>query len=301
MREEGSIDTMGSLFAIVAYGPDRASVRVAISDALDEAARLDALLSNYKPHSEWSNMNRFAAEHPVRLSMELFSLLTACQTYSRESAGTFDISIGPLMKVWGFYKDTGHLADREQVIRVLSSVGYRNIILNSKERTVRFAKKGMALDPGGIGKGYAVDRMAYILRRHGICAALISAGGSSIYALGTPPGKSGWRVDLLASKNPSGSAAKVTLRDESLSTSGSYEKFFYADGKRWSHIMDPRTGNPSQGMLSVSVIAPKTIDSEAWAKPYYILGRAWTAKHEKKGFRVFMCEERAGAACGWVQ
>ena len=301
MREEGSIDTMGSLFAIVAYGHDGLDARAAISNALDEAARLDALLSNYKPHSEWSKMNRLAAGHPVRLSAELFNLLTACQTYSRESEGTFDISIGPLMKVWGFYEGTGHLADREQVRRALSSVGYRNIILDSKDHTVRFANARMELDPGGIGKGYAVDRMTDILRRHGICAALISAGGSSIYALGAPPGQNGWRVDLMASKDPSRSAAKVILHDESLSTSGSYERFFYADGKRWSHIMDPRTGNPSRGMLSVSVIAPKTIDSEAWAKPYYILGREWTAKHKKKGFRVFMCEDRADAGCGWVQ
>jgi thiamine biosynthesis lipoprotein len=301
VREEGSIDTMGSLFAIVAYSRDGGEARAAISDAFDEAARLDALLSNYKPHSEWSNINRLAAGHSVRLSTELFNLLTVCQTYSRESEGTFDISIGPLMKVWGFYEGAGHLADREQITRVLSSVGYRNIILDSKEHTVRFAKDGMELDPGGIGKGYAVDRMADILRRHGIHAALISAGGSSIYALGAPPGQTGWRVDLMASKNSSCAAAKVTLHDESLSTSGSYEKFFYADGKRWSHIMDPRTGKPSRGMLSVSVIAPQTIDSEAWAKPYYILGREWTAKHKKKGFRVFMCEDRAGATCGWVQ
>lgn len=301
VREEGSIDTMGSLIAIAAYGEDGGRVHAAISDALDEAARLDAMLSNYKPHSEWSEMNRSAANHPVRVSEELFHLLTKCMEYSSESEGTFDISVGPLMKVWGFYKQSGHLADRARVRTALESVGFSKVILDPKALTVRFAREGVELDPGGIGKGYAVDRMAEILCREGVRAALVSAGGSSIYAVGAPPGENGWRIDIKDPHHLSGAAQSVTLRDQSLSTSGNYEKSFYADGKLWSHIMDPRTGYPSQGILSVSVIAPKTIDSEAWAKPYYILGRDWTAKHKNKEFRVFMCEDEPGANCSWVE
>lgn len=300
VREEGSIDAMGSLFAIEAYGANGEKVRAAISDALDEAARLDAMLSNYKPHSEWSAMNRWAADHPVRISVELFDLLEACLQYSRESEGTFDISIGPLMKVWGFYMGTGHLADRGQVLNAMQDVGFRNIVLNPTTQTVRFLKKGVELDPGGIGKGYAVDRMADVLRRKGICRALISAGGSSIYALGAPPHQDGWRIQLKPG-DASKTSQTVMIHDESLSTSGNYEKFFYADGQRWSHIMDPRTGYPSRGMISVSVIAPRTIDSEAWAKPYFILGRQWASQHKGKGFRIFMCEDRHAAACGWIQ
>ncbi len=301
VREEGSIDTMGSLTAIVAYGEDAVEVKTAISEALDEAARLDAMLSNYKPHSEWSEMNRWAAEHPVHISKELFDLLEACMEYSRESQGTFDISVGPLMKVWGFYKQSGHFADRAEVLSALDSVGFRKIILNQAALTVRFAKNGVELDPGGIGKGYAVDCMVNILRKHKIPAALVSSGGSSIYALGAPPGESGWRIDIKDPRHLSQAAQTVRLRDASLSTSGNYEKSFYSDGKLWSHIMDPRTGYPSQGMLSVSVIAPKTIDSEVWAKPYYILGRQWTARNKKAEFRVFMCEDKPGAKCSWVE
>ena len=276
--------------------------QAAISDALDEARRLDDMLSNYKPGSEWSKMNRLAAQQPVRISDELFQLLAACIEYSRESDGTFDISVGPLMKVWGFYKGTGHLADPGRVRAALESVGYRNIILDPQTRTVRFRKEGVDLDPGGVGKGYAVDRMADLLRKEGVRSALISAGGSSIYAIGAPPGEKGWRVDLMNPGNQSKSwDHSVTLCDESLSTSGSYEKYFYADGKRWSHIMDPRTGYPSEGMLSVSVIAPKTLDSEVWAKPYYILGRQWTAQHKKKVFKVFLCEDKPQEPCAWVE
>jgi len=301
VREQGSIDTMGSLIAVEAYGSNANQVRAAISDALDEAARLDAMLSNYKPHSEWSKMNRLAAQQAVPVSEELFRLLAACQEYSRESEGTFDISVGPLMKVWGFYKHSGHLADRTAVLNALQLVGYRNIILDPKNRTVRFTKQGVELDPGGIGKGYAVDRMVDVLRKHGVRAALVSAAGSSIYALGARPHRKGWRIDLNSPGDSPGRAQSVTLRDESLSTSGNYEKFFYANGKRWSHIMDPRTGYPAQGMRSVSVIAPRTIDSEVWAKPYYILGRKWTSRHKKCGFRVFMCEDQPGANCAWVR
>jgi thiamine biosynthesis lipoprotein len=296
------MDVMGSVTAIAAYGENGKRVQAAISDALDEARRLDDMLSNYKPHSEWSEMNRLAAQRPVHLSEELFRLLVACVEYSRESSGTFDISVGPLMKVWGFYKGTGHLPDPGSVHTALESVGYRNIILDPQARTVRFRRAGVELDPGGVGKGYAVDRMAEILRKEGVRSALISAGGSSIYALGAPPGKKGWRIDLMNPGNQSKSwAHSVTLCDESLSTSGSYEKYFYADGKRWSHIMDPRTGYPSEGMLSVSVIAPKTLDSEVWAKPYYILGRQWTAQHKKKAFKVFLCEDKPHQPCAWAQ
>ncbi len=300
VREEGSIDAMGSVTTVVAYGHNSRRLQAAIADALDEMRRLDEMLSNYKPHSEWSEMNRSASRQPFHASEELFDLLAACVDYSRKSQGTFDISVGPLMKVWGFYKGTGRLADANAVSAALRSVGYQNIILDAQFRTVRFAKQGVELDPGGVGKGYAVDRMVELLRKDGVGSALVSAGGSSIYALGTPPGKHGWDIHLTNPRNSSESLDTVTLHDESLSTSGSCEKFFYADGKLWSHIMDPRTGYPSRGVLSVSVIAPKTLDSEVWAKPYYILGRQWTAQHKDKKFRVFLCEDQAAAPCSWI-
>jgi len=301
-RAEGSVDTMGSTFTVVAYGEDRDQLQSAVASALEEARRLDQLLSNYRPESEWSQINREAADHPVRVSQELFNLLAACVEYSRQSEGSFDITVGPLMKTWGFYKGSGHLPHRAEIRSVLSSVGYQGLILDAKTQTVKFAKAGMDIDPGGIGKGYAVDRLAEVVRESGIRSALISGGGSSIFAIGSPPGSpQGWKVTIKDPKNTSKSAAEVYLKDDSLSTSGNYEKFFYADGKLWSHIMDPRTGYPSMGMLSVSIVTPKTIDSEAWCKPYYILGRAWTQQHKPKNFRVFMCEDRSDVPCAWLQ
>jgi thiamine biosynthesis lipoprotein len=157
------------------------------------------------------------------------------------------------------------------------------------------------LDPGGVGKGYAVDKIVDILKSDGIHIALVSAAGSSIYAMGAPPGEPGWQLNIKDPKHPDKTVASVVLKDESMSTSGNYEKFFFAEGKMYSHIMDPRTGFPSEGMLSVSVIAPRTLDSEVWAKPYYILGRQWAAQHKHKDFRIFFCEGRAGVPCAWLQ
>ncbi len=301
IRVEGAAGAMGTGFSIVAYGTDRARLQSAVAQGLEEARRLDEMLSNYKPDSEWSRMNREAADRPVPVSVELFQLLSACIEFSRASDGTFDISVGPLMKLWGFYKGSGHLPHRAEVRGALSLVGYQNILLDASSRRVRFAKKGVELDPGGIGKGYAVDRIAQILKDNGVEHALVSGGGSSIYAIGAPPDEKGWKVEIKNPKDPSKPVETVFLKDESMSTSGSYEKFFRAEGKLYSHIMDPRTGLPSQGMLSTSVIAPKTIDSEAWAKPYYILGPQWTALHKQKDFRVFLCEDKPGKRCEWVQ
>lgn len=300
-RAEGSVDAMGSTYSIVIYGEDRDRLQAIVAQGLEEARRLDHLLSNYIPGSEWSQVNRLAASQAVPVSPELFQLLSACVEYSRESEGTFDISVGPLMKVWGFYKGTGHLPHRAEVHGALGQVGYRNILLDTKTQTVRFAQPGVELDPGGVGKGYAVDKIVEILKAIGIRKALVSAAGSSIYALGAPPGENGWQLNIKDPKHPDKTVANVVLKDESMSTSGNYEKFFFAEGKMYSHIMDPRTGYPSQGMLSVSVVAPRTLDSEVWAKPYYILGRQWAAQHKHKDFRIFFCEDRAGVPCAWLQ
>src|SRR5207245_7032534 len=134
-----------------------------------------------------------------------------------------------------FYKGSGHLPHRAEVRGALANVGYRNILLDAGSRTVRFAKEGVELDPGGIGKGYAVDRMVEVLRKDGIRSALVSASGSSIFALGAPPDESGWKVRIRDPRNEDISVAEVILKNESISTSGSYEKFFQAEGKLYSH------------------------------------------------------------------
>ena len=294
-------EAMGTTFTIEMYGTNRTTMDSAAKNAFAEVHRLDNLLSNYIPSSKLSILNQRAAEAPVRVSSELFDLLKICMEDGRQSEGTFDITVGPLMKVWGFYKDSGHLASPEKVRRAMQAVGWRNIALDPTTLSVRFKRRGVNLDLGGVGKGYAVDRMVQTLKRDGMKSALVSAGGSSIYGIGAPPDDPrGWSIRIRDPKNGENTAGQVKLKDASISTSGGYEKFFWADGKLYSHIMDPRTGFPAEGVLSVSIVAPKTLDSEIWAKPYYILGRAWTQQHKPKQFRVFLCENKASANCSWL-
>ena len=314
VRLELTEEAMGSSFSLVLFGPDRAGLEAAAAAAFAEAHRLDRLLSNYRVDSVWSAMNREAASRPVRVTPELFALLSSCVEYSRKSEGAFDITVGPLIKVWGFYQGEGGMPQPKEIKNALNRVGYRHVQLDPAFRTVRFARPGMDLDPGGIGKGYAVDRMVGVLKQAGVHIALVSASGSSIYGLGAPPDEpQGWPITIGTPRDPSAAATQVVLnnqivlknqivlRNMSLSTSGSYEKFFWAEGRTYSHIVDPRTGYPAQGASAVSVVAPRTIDSEAWTKPFFINGRAWASAHKPAGFRVFFCEDRPQAACSWLE
>jgi FAD:protein FMN transferase len=302
VKVEHRDEVMGSTFGVVLYGEDRAQLDAAARAALDEAHRLDALLSNYKPDSEWSAVNRWAGSRPVTVPAELFALLSACARYSAESEGAFDITVGPLMRVWGFYKGEGRLPTRAEVEAARRHVGYRHLVLDQAAKTVRFGVPGLELDPGGIGKGYAVDRMAAVLAARGVTIALISASGSSIYGRGAPPDEPrGWPIPIRLPKDGEAVAAQIFLKDMAVSTSGSYEKFFWADGRIYAHIIDPRSGYPARGVASVSVVAPRTIDSEAWTKPYFINGRAWTVAHKRAGTRVFFCADGGSTTCEWIQ
>ncbi|MEX2302416.1 MAG: 30S ribosome-binding factor RbfA [Bryobacterales bacterium] len=299
-RYESSATIMGSSYRLAAYGGNIATLASAVRAAFEEARRIDQLLSNYKDESELSRINRSAADGPVDVSEEMADLIQRCLEYSRASEGAFDITVGPLMKVWGFYRGEGLIPGRFTLWRTLGKIGYQNLELDQQRKRLRFSRSGMELDPGGIGKGYAVDKMAGVLDRFGIESAMISAGTSSMYAVGAPPGEPrGWRVGIRDPKDAERTAAEVYLNNESMSTSGSYEKFFEVDGKLYSHIMDPRTGMPAEGVLSVSVISPRTLDSEAWATAFFVNGLEWTRAHLRQDFRVFGCG--SGGGCAWLE
>ena len=293
---------MGATFSVVLYGSDQASMNQAIDAAFEEAHRLDALLSNYRPASEWSRINREAAARPLTVSPELFRLLSDCIEYSRAREGTFDLTVGPLMRAWGFWGGGRRVPSPDQIHDALELVGYRHVELNTRNRTVRFDRPGVEIDRGGVGKGYAVDRMVEVLRSRGVRNALVAASGSSIFGLGNPPEEPrGWPISVADPWDHRKDATRVFLKDLSLSTFGSYEKSFRAGGHRYSHIMDPRRGVPAESAIQVTVIAPRAIDSEVWAKPYFIHGSGWTAAHKPKSWSVLYCENTPGSACSWVE
>ena len=301
LRYSASSDRMGTTYTVIAYGEDARELQRAAGKAFDEVSRIEALLSNYREDSEWSYVNRNAGDGPVRVTSEMFRFLSMCIDYGRSSDGAFDITVGPLIKTWGFYRRSGRLPHRAEIRAALARVSYQSIELDEQNRTVRFRMPGTEIDSGGIGKGYTVDRMVEILRDEGIRSAFVSAGNSSIYAIGAPPRQQGWTVNLRDPRNEDQTVAEVVLNNSSISTSGDYEKFFVAGGTLYGHIFDPATGYPSTGTISVSVVAPTTTDSEAWTKPVFVRGRQWASRNVPEGFRVFICEEELPKSCAWLQ
>jgi FAD:protein FMN transferase len=271
-RYEESRVSMACTYSVIAYGREGQEIKQIVREALDEVDRIDRLMSHYKKDSPLSEINRSASKRPVRVEPELFDFISECIKYSLESDGAFDITVGPLMKAWGFFRDEGRLPSEAELSKARGSTGYRHIILDEKERTVSFDKDGVELDLGGIAKGYAVDRAVALLKSRGIERALVSAGGSTIYGLGSPPDSSGWEIEIQDPIDHRKNAATISLNNRALSVSGSYEKFFEVDGVRYSHIMDPRTGLPVQGLLSVAVVAETGMAGDALDNVFYVLG-----------------------------
>src|SRR5215831_16467977 len=282
------------VYMIVVYGRDLARLREAAAAALDEVDRIDRLMSNYKNDSELSRVNREAAERAIKVDPELFDFIAECLRYSRESDGAFDITVGPLMKAWGFFRGEGRAPGEAELAEARNRVGYQHVILNQKDGTIFFDKAGVELDLGGIAKGYAVDRAVAVLKQHGVTSALVNSGGSTIYALGAPPGRPAWEVEVQDPVERDKIATTVRLKDQSLSVSGSYEKFFELDGVRYSHVMDPRTGRPVQGVLSVAVITGDGTSGDALDNVFYALGversRAWLKKFSANEVIFFLPE-----------
>ena len=298
-RLESSAAIMGSEFRIACYAPDRRTAAGAITAAFDEVRRVDALLSHYRPNSELSRINETAGERDVEVSREMADLLASCLRYANASEGAFDVTVGAIVDAWGFYHGDGEVPSAWTLWRARRNSGFRHLRLDAENRTVRFLRSGLLLDPGGIGKGYAVDRAVEALREFGIRSALVSAGTSSIYALGAPPGDAGgWTVDLAGPHGPGAAPATLTLTNEAISTSGSYEKFIESGGRRYGHILDPRTGRPASGLAVVSVVAPQTIDTEAWSTALFVNGADWTRENPVPDTRVHLCAE--GGSCGWI-
>lgn len=263
---------MGTEFTIYVYAESEQRANALFVMAFEEVQRLDHTLSNYNPESELSRINRLAGTEEVTTDPEVFSLLRKCLEYSKQSRGTFDITVGPLMRAWGFFRGQGKYPAPWQLDKAREKVGWKKVQLDPLARTVHFAVDGMELDLGGIGKGYATDRVIAILRDMGVKAAMVDAGSSTLYALGAPPGKKGWPVRVPEPGDRSQTISTVLLRDKSLSTSGSYEKFFQLNGRTYCHIMDPRTGAPVEGMLQTTVIATDGTMTEALSKPMFVMG-----------------------------
>jgi thiamine biosynthesis lipoprotein len=264
---------MGTIFTIDLNATDQATAEQDMDLAFEEIDRLEALLSNYRPSSELSRISREAGSSPVVTDPETFRFLERSLYWSRVSNGAFDITVGPLLRAWGFFFHQGNVPSQTQLNALRDKVGWKNIALDSETRTVSFTNhQAMELDPGSIGKGFAVDSVAKLLRNQGVTSAFISAGGSTLYAIGAVPGTAGWPVDIPDPRHPGKIAASIQLKDTSLSTGACTEKFFIKNGHRYCHIFDPRTMRPVEGMLQTTVIDPSATDSDALSTVVFVLG-----------------------------
>lgn len=259
---------MGTLWTIEAKGP---AVERAVERAFDEVRRLDALWSTYKPDSELSRVNRKAGAGWVQVSVETFAMLERALGYAKRSAGAFDPTVGPLIEAWGFK----HLDYRVPESPVLESararIGYGRVELDAA-RGVRFSRPGMSLDLGAIAKGTAVDRALERLRREGIVGGRVDAGGNQ-GVFGRPEQGDVWLFGVKHPREEEGVLGVVGLTQGAVSTSGDAERGFWKDGVRYGHILDPRTGQPASGVLSVTVVAPTAEAADAWSTALYVLGR----------------------------
>ncbi len=244
-------------------------------DALDLVEQLEAQLSYFRPESEISQINRSAAEEPACVEQRLFSLLTIAGEIYDKTDGAFDLTATPLWKAWGFARGEGRLPSEEEVAEALKSVGGSLVEMDADRQTVRFLKAGVELNLGSIGKGYALDRVAGLLDEAGIDDYLIHGGQSSVTAKGsrlTGTDLDGWLVGLGHPLRPGSRLGYVRLRDRALGTSGSASQFFRHKGRRYSHIVDPRTGQSAEGVLSATVLAPQAARADALATAFFVMG-----------------------------
>ena len=249
--------------------------------ALDQIDRLEDELSVFRETSWVAALNRRAACGPMVVPAHLIDLLAACQRLHRETGGAFDITTTPLSRCWGFLRREGRLPDPEAIEAARTLVGFDAVQLNQKDRSVRFSRTGIELNLGAIGKGYALDRASSGLRTSGVVHALLSAGRSSLVAVG---GRGdGWRIDLVSPLVAGRAIAGLWLRNAAVGTSGAGEQFVIAGGHRYGHVIDPRTGWPASGVVSASVVASDAASADALSTAFLVggidLARRYCAEH----------------------
>jgi len=259
---------MACRFEVMLSSEDAGHVGAARA-ALDEADAVESLLTVFRETSAVADLNRRAADDDVDVDAGLFTLLVRSHELHEETDGAFDVTSTPLSRCWGFLMRQGQLPADDAVQQARDRVGMPHVHLDPEHQTVRFARRGMEINFGAIGKGYALDRMASMLRAGGVRRALLSAGRSSVVALG---GRGhGWQVDLrprLASRL----VGRLWIRDGGVGTSGTGEQFFEIDGKRYGHVIDPRTGHPAAGVLGATVVTSDGASADALSTAFFIGG-----------------------------
>ncbi len=266
---------MATRFEIAMHGSNLAFLRAAAEEALDEVDLWESLLNIYRPNSELARINALAAHEYVRVDPRVFRFLQQARDLTAITEGAFDITAAPLLRAWGFIGGSGALADPVLLEAARRCVGWQHVHLDNAQGAVRFDQPGVMLDPGAIGKGYALDHAVNCLRDAGIESALIHGGTSTVCAIGHPPDAEGWTIALPpnSADKERGGVHTECLRDESLSVSAAWGKSFTDKGLVRGHVLDPRTAQPVSHATMAMVVTPTATESDALSTALLVLGR----------------------------
>jgi thiamine biosynthesis lipoprotein len=236
--------------------------------------RMDIEFSRTKENGELYAVNQAAGKEAVVVSDETLDIVKLSLKYAEEMDGLYDPTVGPLVDLWAIGEGGEHVPDQAAIDKARSLTNYKDVIVDDAAKTVMLAKEGMVLDMGGIGKGYAADRIADYLKAEGLDSAMINLGGSSIIALGNKPNGSPWNIGLQDPDQSRGTQlGTIKISDEVIDASGVYERYFMQDGVRYHHILDPRTGFPSQnGLKSITIMSPNATDADALSTGVFLMG-----------------------------
>jgi thiamine biosynthesis lipoprotein len=265
------LNLLGSPFEITVVAKDTVQGNVYIDLALAEVKRIENLISDWIPTTPVSLINKNAGIAPVEVSEELLGLVERATRISKVTDGAFDISYASMDKIWKFDGSMKEMPSAEAIKKSVEKIGYQKIIIDKDKKTIFLKDKGMKLGLGGIGQGYIADKIKEALFAKGCTAGLVNVSGD-IYAWGKQPNNKPWTVGIVNPLNKNKVFAMFPLQDSAVETSGSYEKYVTFNGKRYSHIIDPRTGYPAMGVVSVSVFAKTTEVADALATGIFVMG-----------------------------
>ncbi len=267
-----TLKLMGSRFDLTVVANDSATANTYMDLAVEEITRIEKLISSWDPNSRTSEINKNAGVKPVKVESELYELIKRAIGISKLTDGAFDISYASMDRIWKFDGSMKTMPSEEEIKSSVAKVGFQNIVLDPVEQTVFLKLPGMKIGFGAIGKGYAADKAKQLLMDKGVPAGIINASGD-MNTWGKQPDGESWKVAITNPMNKNKVFALLPITDGAVVTSGDYERYVTFNGKRYAHIIDPRTGYPSTGIISVTVFAPKAELADALATSVFVMGK----------------------------
>lgn len=262
---------MGSSFDVSIVAENEAFAENYIQQVFEKVIRIDLLISDWKPNSQISEVNKNAGIKPVKVDKEVFDLTKRALQFSEITSGAFDITVSSMDKIWSFDGLMDELPTKEAIQKSIENVGYKNVILNESESTIFLSKKGMKIGFGATGKGYAADKGRELMLKLGIKGGIVNASGD-LASWGRQPDRKSWLIGLRDPFKNGAILRTFPVRNAAMCTSGDYQKFALIDGVRYSHIINPKTGIPASGLTSVTVLGPEAETANAFSTSIMVLG-----------------------------